>query len=74
MRGRLVINANELNLEVEDIGAAGIPIGAITQSIVEKRLNPIIDLSELPIPARFTSVTVSEAAVLLAATGTNALN
>lgn len=68
VRGRLVVESNEVNLEVIDLRAAGFSVGAIPKLVLEKVLNPIIDLSALPVPSQVTSVTVTEA-VLVEATG-----
>ncbi len=69
VRGRLVAEANELKFEVTDLRAGGFSVGAIPKFVLEKALNPIIDLSVLPVSSQVSSVTVTEDAVVVEATG-----
>ncbi|MBA3353094.1 MAG: LmeA family phospholipid-binding protein [Blastocatellia bacterium] len=71
IRGRLVVNDGKLAMEVVDLRVAGFPVGTIPTIIVERLINPLVDLSAPPAAARVTSVQVMSDSVLL--TASNAL-
>ena len=68
IRGRLIATDGRLIMEVIDLRVAGFPVGTIPSFVAEKLLNPLVDLSGMPAPARVTSVQVMPDAVLLKAT------
>ncbi|MDQ3216199.1 MAG: DUF2993 domain-containing protein [Pseudomonadota bacterium] len=70
IRGRLVVNDGKLTMEVVDLRVAGFPVGTIPTIIVERLINPLVDLSAPPAAARVTSVQVMSDSVLLTASGT----
>ncbi len=67
IRGRLVVNDGKLAMEVVDLRVAGFPVGAIPTIIVEKLINPLVDLSAPPASARVTTVQVMQDSVVLTA-------
>ncbi len=73
VRGRLVAEGNELKLEVNDLRAAGFSVGAIPKFVLEKAINPVIDLSALPVSSQISWVTVNEDAIVVEATGGSTL-
>lgn len=73
VRGQLVAEVSEINLEVIDLRAAGFPVGAIPRFVLEKLINPIVDLSALPVPSQVASVKVTDDAVIVEASGSQSL-
>ena len=69
LRGRLVTRNGGLVLEIVDLRFAGIPIGTIPAFVLERLVNPLVDLSALPAPSRVNSVEVTQFALLLTASG-----
>lgn len=67
VRGRLVASDGHLIMEVADLRIAGFPTGTIPAIVLEKLINPLVDLSTLPAPTRVTAVEVTRDAVLLTA-------
>jgi hypothetical protein len=67
IRGRLIASDGRLIMEIIDLRVAGLPVGTIPSIVVEKLLNPLVDLSAMPAKARVTSVQVMPDAVLLKA-------
>lgn len=67
IRGRLIASDGRLIMEIIDLRIAGFPVGTIPSIVAEKLMNPLIDLSAMPAPARVTSVRVMPDAVLLKA-------
>ncbi|MEP6609015.1 MAG: LmeA family phospholipid-binding protein [Burkholderiaceae bacterium] len=67
IRGRLVVSDGVLKMEVVDLRVAGFPVGAIPTVIVERLINPLVDLSAPPAAARIASVQVTPDSVLLTA-------
>ena len=67
IRGRLIASDGRLIMEIIDLRVAGFPVGTIPSIVVEKLINPLVDLSAMPAPARVTSVQVMPDAVLLQA-------
>lgn len=54
-RGILIATGPRLRLEVTSIVAAGITLPPVTHEWVETAINPLADLSGLPVPVRFGS-------------------
>ncbi len=73
VRGRLVTSDGDLLMEIADLRIAGYPIGTIPAIVLEKLINPLVDLSALPTPSRVTSVQVTPDAVLLTASGSQTI-
>lgn len=69
LRGHLVPRGPHLNLEVTDLRAAGFPIGTWPKFALETLLNPIVDLSRLPAPARIDRARVEGEALIIEASG-----
>ena len=69
LRGRLVASNGGLLLEIVDLRLAGFPIGTIPAFVLERLINPLVDLSALPAPSQVTSVEVTQFALLLTASG-----
>jgi len=69
VRGRLVVSDGNLIMEIADLRLAGYPTGTIPAIVLEKLINPLVDLSALPAPSQVTSVQVTPDAVLLTASG-----
>ena len=71
VRGRLVTTDGNLIMEIADLRIAGFPTGTIPAIVLEKLINPLVDLSTLPAPTRVTAVEVTQDAVLLTASGSS---
>jgi len=69
LRGRLVASNGSLLMEIVDLRLAGFPIGTIPALVLEKLMNPLVDLSALPAPSRVISVEVTHSALLLTTSG-----
>ncbi len=69
VRGRLVTSNGALVMEIVDLRLAGFPIGTMPAFVLERLINPLVDLSALPAPSQVTSVQVLPKAVLLTASG-----
>ncbi len=69
LRGRLVASKSGLVMEIVDLRLAGFPIGTIPAFVLERLINPLVDLSALPAPLQVTSVEVTQFALLLTASG-----
>ncbi len=67
IRGRLIASDGRLIMEIIDLRVAGFPVTTIPSIVAEKLMNPLVDLSGLPAPARVTSVQNMPDAVLLRA-------
>lgn len=65
IRGRLIASDGRLVMEIIDLRVAGFPVGTIPSIVVEKLMNPLVDLSAMPATTRITSVQVMPDAVLL---------
>jgi hypothetical protein len=50
----LLVNDGKLAMEVVDLRVAGFPVGTIPTIIVERLINPLVDLSAPPASARVT--------------------
>jgi len=62
-RGVLIATGPRLRLEVTSIAAAGVTLPPVTHEWVESAINPLADLSGLPVPVRFGSFRGSQAAI-----------
>ena len=69
LRGYLIPEASQLRLNITDLRAAGFPVGTIPTQIVERLINPLVDLSALPVPTEVTSARVVGDSVIITARG-----
>ncbi len=69
VRGRLIASDGRLVMEIIDLRVAGFPVGTIPSIVVEKLVNPLVDLSAMPATTRISSVQVMPDAVLLKGSG-----
>jgi LmeA-like phospholipid-binding len=73
VRGYLVPDGARLKLEIADLRVVGFSVGTLPKAALELLINPIVDLSRLPVPARITSVRVENNALMIEANGVTAL-
>ncbi len=69
LEGNLVPDGARLNLRITGMQAGGLVLGNTPRRLVERMINPIVDLSRLPAPARVRSAAVRDGALLLEADG-----
>ncbi|MEO8631032.1 MAG: LmeA family phospholipid-binding protein [Betaproteobacteria bacterium] len=69
LRGYLMPDGSQLRLNITDLRAAGYPVGTIPTLIVERLINPLVDLSALPVPTEVTSARVVGRDLIVAAHG-----
>lgn len=74
VRGYLVPRASQLRLNLIDVRAAGLPVGNTATFLIERLLNPIADLSALPVPAEVTGARIDGDALTVTATGTQSIS
>ncbi|MBC7780388.1 MAG: LmeA family phospholipid-binding protein [Proteobacteria bacterium] len=67
VRGRLVASAGNLVMEVSDLRLVGVPTGTVPAFVLERLINPLVDLSGSPAPSRVNSVSVTPDAVTFTA-------
>jgi hypothetical protein len=71
IRGYLVPDDAKLRLNLTDARAAGVPLGNISRVVIEWLINPIVDLSALPVPARITGASIENNVLTLTASGSD---
>lgn len=69
VRGYLLPHGSQLRLNLIDVRAAGIPVGNIATFVIERLINPIVDLSALPAPTRVTGAQIEGGALIVTAAG-----
>jgi hypothetical protein len=63
LAGELAAEGSEIRFVVSDVSAAGVPLGSDAARRVTEIVNPLVDISGIPIPLRITRVEVVGAAV-----------
>jgi len=69
VQGRLVAVGGRVRLEVSSVRAGRLPLGGAVAQALERRLNPVLDLTEEDLSLRVTAVRVEGPALVLEATG-----
>lgn len=69
VQGRFVSDGSTLNLDVQQARASGIPVGAGMIEKMEEDLNPILDLSKLPVRLEITELRTEGDHLVLVAEG-----
>lgn len=67
--GRLVARGPRVAYEVAEVRAAGVPLPAVAARRLSEAINPVVDLSALPLALQVTEVRMEGAAILLRAVG-----
>ncbi|HSF47246.1 MAG TPA: LmeA family phospholipid-binding protein [Burkholderiales bacterium] len=67
--GRLVVHGPQLRLYVSESRLGGFPVGRLPTYALEWVINPLVDLSALPVPAEITGVRIGDDTLLLSAAG-----
>lgn len=65
LRGRLLPRQAQLHLSVIDVRVAGIPFGPLPARVVERLINPLIDVSALAASAVITSARITDDTLLV---------
>lgn len=60
LRGQVVPEDGRINFAVSEVRAAGIDLGQSAAARISRAINPLVDLSGLPVPLQITGVEVQD--------------
>lgn len=71
LEGRLQARDTQLRLAVDSVSWRGLSAPGLVRTLVEQAINPILNVSSYPVPARIDSVKVEGDLIVIAASGSN---
>jgi len=70
LTGRLVSDGPRVRFELIRVGAAGLSVGGPVADAITRRINPIVDLSSMPIGVNITDIRADSSTLTVNASGT----